>query len=56
MGDVDTLIMHPATMSHSKVPLEIRLAHGITDGLVRVSVGIESVQDILGDLSQALEG
>jgi cystathionine beta-lyase/cystathionine gamma-synthase len=43
-------------MSHSKVPLEIRLAHGITDGLVRVSVGIESVQDILGDLSQALEG
>lgn len=55
MGDVDTLIMHPATMSHSKVPLDVRLAHGITDGLVRVSVGIENVQDILGDLIQALE-
>ncbi|MCB0570903.1 MAG: aminotransferase class I/II-fold pyridoxal phosphate-dependent enzyme [Phaeodactylibacter sp.] len=54
MGDVDTLILHPASMSHLNVPREIRLDNGITDGLVRLSVGIESVEDIIGDLEQAL--
>jgi methionine-gamma-lyase len=54
MGDVDTLAMHPASMSHSAVPREIRLLNGITDGLVRLSVGIENIEDILADLDQAL--
>lgn len=54
MGDVDTLAMHPASMSHSSVPREIRLLNGITDGLVRLSIGIENVEDILADIDQAL--
>ena len=54
MGDVDTLILHPASMSHLNVPREIRLENGITDGLVRLSVGIENVEDIIGDLEWAL--
>ncbi|MCW5921163.1 MAG: aminotransferase class I/II-fold pyridoxal phosphate-dependent enzyme [Saprospiraceae bacterium] len=54
LGDVDTLILHPASSSHVAVPKEIRLQNGITDGLVRVSVGIENVADIIGDLEQAL--
>ncbi|NPV43300.1 MAG: methionine gamma-lyase [Firmicutes bacterium] len=55
LGDVDTLIQHPASMTHFVVPREERLKAGITDGLVRLSVGIEDVNDILGDLEQALE-
>ena len=55
LGDVDTLILHPASMSHINIPKEIRLRNGITDGLVRLSVGIESVEDIIDDLAQALE-
>ena len=55
MGDVDTLILHPASMSHLRVPREIRLANGITDGLIRLSVGIEDVADIIADLAQAME-
>ena len=55
MGDVDTLILHPASMSHLRIPREVRLANGITDGLIRVSVGIEDVEDILADLLQAME-
>jgi len=55
LGDVDTLILHPASMSHINIPKEIRLRNGITDGLVRLSVGIENVGDIINDLSQALE-
>ena len=54
MGDVDTLAMHPASMSHASVPREIRLLNGIPDGLVRLSVGIENIEDILTDLDQAL--
>ena len=54
LGDVDTLILHPASMSHLNVPKEIRLKNGITDGLIRLSVGIEHVGDIIGDLDQAL--
>ena len=54
MGDVDTLILHPASMSHLRVPREIRLANGITDGLIRLSVGIEDAADIIADLKQAM--
>lgn len=54
LGDVDTLVLHPATMSHRGVAPEVRLAHGITDGLVRLSVGVEKVEDIIADLAQAI--
>jgi methionine-gamma-lyase len=55
LGTVDTLISHPATMSHASVPREDRLLFGITDGLIRMSVGIENVEDIVNDLDQALQ-
>ncbi|MBW6472148.1 MAG: aminotransferase class I/II-fold pyridoxal phosphate-dependent enzyme [Anaerolineaceae bacterium] len=55
LGNVDSLIQHPASMSHVNVPQADRLKAGITDGLVRLSVGIENVEDLLDDLSQALE-
>jgi methionine-gamma-lyase len=55
LGNVDSLIQHPASMSHINMPREDRLKAGITDGLVRLSVGIENVEDLLEDLSQALE-
>jgi methionine-gamma-lyase len=54
LGTVDTLISHPATMSHASVPREDRIRFGITDGLIRMSVGIENLPDILNDLEQAL--
>jgi len=54
LGGVETLISHPATMTHASVPPERRAAIGITDGLVRVSVGIEDIDDLLEDLEQAL--
>lgn len=54
LGTVDTLISHPASMTHYSVPKEERLKYGITDGLIRMSVGIENVEDILTDLDQAI--
>jgi methionine-gamma-lyase len=54
LGMVDTLIEHPASMTHGPVPREDRLNQGITDGLVRLSVGIENLADILADLEQGL--
>ena len=54
LGGVESLISHPATMTHASVPAETRNRLGITDGLVRVSVGIEDVEDIIEDLDQAL--
>jgi cystathionine beta-lyase/cystathionine gamma-synthase len=54
LGGVESLISHPATMTHASVPLEKRNQLGITDGLVRVSVGIEDIEDIISDLDQAL--
>ncbi len=54
LGTVDTLISHPASMTHYGVPKEERIKYGITDGLIRMSVGIESIDDILNDLDQAL--
>jgi cystathionine gamma-lyase/cystathionine beta-lyase/cystathionine gamma-lyase/homocysteine desulfhydrase len=55
LGGVETLISHPATMTHASVPPEERMAIGVTDGLVRISVGIENVEDIIADLKQALK-
>lgn len=54
LGDVDTLIQHPASMTHSVVPEEQRLIANITPGLVRLAVGLEDVEDIIADLEQAL--
>jgi methionine-gamma-lyase len=54
LGGVETLIQHPASMTHSKMSHECRLKAGITDGLVRYAVGIEDVEDLLNDLDQAL--
>tara|TARA_B100000029_G_C17574364_1_gene957689 strand:+ start:1161 stop:2303 length:1143 start_codon:yes stop_codon:yes gene_type:complete len=55
LGAVETMITHPATMTHAEVPAEERHARGLTDGLVRLSVGIEDKQDIIEDLEQALK-
>jgi len=55
LGGIETLIQHPASMTHSKLSPEARKAGGITDGLVRLSVGIEEAEDIIADLNQALE-
>lgn len=54
LGDAETLIQHPASMTHSTYTPEERAEHGISDGLVRLSVGLEGVEDILEDLSEAL--
>jgi len=54
LGDVDTLILHPATSSHRNIDREVRLKYGISDTLVRVSVGIEAAEDIIADVIQAL--
>ena len=56
LGAVETMITHPATMTHAEVPAEERHARGLTDGLVRLSVGIEDCDDILADLDRALAG
>lgn len=55
LGGVETLISHPATMTHASVPADVRAELGITDGMVRVSVGIEDLDDLLADLGQALD-
>ena len=54
LGTVDTLVSHPASMSHAGIPKEEREKSGITDGLIRMSVGIENIEDIIEDLEQAL--
>lgn len=54
IGTVDTLVSHPASMSHAGIPREIRLKTGITDGLIRISVGLESIDDLISDLEHAL--
>ncbi len=55
LGNTDSLIQHPASMTHAGVPVAERLKMGITDGLVRFSVGIENVEDLITDLAQALD-
>ena len=53
LGDPDTLIQHPASMTHVKVPKDVREAVGITDGMIRFSVGLEDVEDLIADFGQA---
>ena len=55
LGGVESLVCHPATMTHASIPKEIREKNGLTDGLIRLSVGIEDVEDLLNDLEQALK-
>lgn len=55
LGGVETLVQHPASMTHFSMGKEARLAAGVTDGLVRLSIGIENVDDLIADLDQALE-
>lgn len=55
LGGVETIITHPATMTHAAIPPAQRARIGITDGLVRISVGIEDVEDIIADIDQALD-
>ena len=55
LGGIETLIQHPASMTHSKLSKEAKAIAGISDGLVRISIGIEEVDDIIADLDQALE-
>ncbi|MFZ4462413.1 MAG: trans-sulfuration enzyme family protein [Bacteroidales bacterium] len=55
LGGIETLIQHPASMTHSKMSASAKISAGISDGLVRLSVGIENVEDIIQDLSQALD-
>ena len=54
LGDAETLIQHPASMTHSVYRVEERAEHGISEGLVRISAGLEAVGDIIADLEQAL--
>lgn len=54
LGTVDTLLSHPASMTHYNIPKEEKEKYGITDGLIRMNVGIENIQDIINDLTQAL--
>jgi methionine-gamma-lyase len=54
LGDAETLIQHPASMTHSTYTTDELHAHGITEGLVRLSVGLEEVEDICSDITQAL--
>jgi cystathionine gamma-lyase len=54
LGGVESLVCHPATMTHASIPAEIRAARGVDDGLVRLSVGIEDIRDLRQDLAQAL--
>lgn len=54
LGGVESLINHPASMTHASIPLELRLAAGVTDNLLRLSVGIEDIEDLLEDLEQAI--
>jgi cystathionine beta-lyase/cystathionine gamma-synthase len=56
LGAAETLITHPVSMTHGDVPREIRERTGITDGLVRLSVGLENPADIIADLESALAG
>lgn len=53
LGDLDTLVQHPATMTHGKIPREERERMGIPDGMIRISVGIEDIEDIIADFAHA---
>ena len=55
LGGVESLVCHPASMTHASIPKDIRDKVGITDGLIRLSVGIESADDIIADLDNAIK-
>lgn len=55
LGGVESLINHPATMTHASIPREERMKNGLSDSLIRLSVGVEDIDDLIADLSQALE-
>ena len=55
LGGVESLVCHPATMTHASIPADIRKKVGITDGLIRLSTGIENIEDILADIAKAIE-
>lgn len=54
LGGVESLVCHPASMTHASIPYEVRQKIGITDGLIRLSIGIENIDDILSDIEQAI--
>jgi cystathionine beta-lyase/cystathionine gamma-synthase len=54
LGGVESLVCHPASMTHGSIPKEIREARGVNDTLLRLSIGIEDIEDLLADLEQAL--
>ena len=56
LGGVESLINHPASMTHASIPREERLKNGLSDGLIRLSVGIEDAEDLMADLDQAIAG
>jgi cystathionine gamma-lyase len=53
LGGVESLINHPALMTHASIPAEVRKANGISDSLIRLSVGLENYEDLIADLEQA---
>ncbi len=55
LGGVESLCCHPATMTHASIPREIREPRGVTDGLVRLSVGLEHIEDLTADIQQAID-
>ena len=54
LGGVESLVNHPAIMTHASVPKEVREAGGVTDNLIRLSVGVEDIDDLIADLDQAI--
>ena len=54
LGGVESLVGHPATMTHASIPHEERMKTGVTDSLIRLSVGIEDIDDLLADIEKAL--
>ena len=56
LGGVESLVCHPATMTHASIPADVRIARGVDDGLIRLSVGIEDADDLQEDLRAALAG
>jgi len=55
LGGVESLINHPASMTHASIPKEERIKNGLSDSLIRLSVGIEDADDLIDDLQQAIE-
>jgi cystathionine beta-lyase len=55
LGAVESILSYPALMSHAAMPREVRMERGISDGLLRFSVGLEDIEDIIKDLEQALQ-